>query len=490
MRGGRSICVEQIESAGDIREENEDLRSFYGSRLQDSTTSRLSFFSTEVTSKKQINRIPDSSFIGYAVIKRDVAPGLGPQTRVYESVIGKSGHPNNYIRDCPSWRSIGAGRPFDVTGYLYAQQNDATNVCAHVALRTALSRFQSDGEWSYRQMNRLIGVDHVKRKVGGPKGTGLGSDEIETVLNHAGAWCLVANYALKNPHAEPVPFQKCIYGSIESGYPALVAFQTTGPARDHHVIPIFGHTFNEDIWVPDADFSYFRIGSEIRYIPSETWLSMFVGHDDNWGSNICIPRHYLQGVGRTNRKNGVKQAYRRVDLVVGTYPKGVKVNSIAAEAIARDYLSPFLEYFTRKKTDWGTRLKEALSTGRLVLRPILLEFDEYLKHLELVKDWDGNRIDSDTCSIIRQNIRDTMVWMIEVSVPNLFPANRRKVGEIVVSAQKPLSSERDFRSFVLARILGDFVVGGGFRAYPSGLTSHVEVYGCEEDNLRSIPNPA
>jgi hypothetical protein len=487
MRHGKTIVVEEIEKAGDIQEENEDLKIFHDKNFHKSATYRLSFFSEFISTKRGLTSVRDSAFLGYAVVKQDYVPGNGRHTRVYESVICKSNHPNNFVRGCPDWKTLVGNRLFGVAGYLYAQQNNATNVCAHVALRTAAGRFHPDGDLSYRQMNRLIGVDHVKRKVGGPKGTGLRSNEMETILEAAGSSCFVANYTLTNPDILPVPFQKCIYGSIESGYPALVAFRITAPAEMHHVIPLFGHTFNEDTWVPDADFSYFRIG-KTRYVPSESWLSMFVGHDDNWGSNICIPRHYLQGVGKSNRRGSARNAFRRVDLVLGTFPKGVRIDAITAEAIARDYLSPLLELYAQKNTDWGRRLLHSLKTSRIVLRPVLLSLREYLQHLELLTDWSGNRVgNSIHRQVSQQATPETLVWMIEVSLPNLFPANRRKVGEVLLFSQKEITPERNFHSFILGRVFGDFVLrkdpknlNSTFQLHTSSLASHVELYGCEE----------
>ena len=184
----------------------------------------------------------------------------------------------------------GGRKPFKVNGYLYAQQNALTNVCAHVALRTAAARFHPNGDMSYREMNQLLGIDHVKVKMG--EGSGLTTQQMQRVLEAAGAKCFPADYS--NPSANPPPFQKYIYGSIESGYPAIVIFGTTDPDGSLHAVPVFGHTLNQDTWVPSADFSYFKIGEGTKYIPSESWLSMFIAHDDNWGSNYCIPRHYLR----------------------------------------------------------------------------------------------------------------------------------------------------------------------------------------------------
>jgi hypothetical protein len=79
------------------------------------------------------------------------------------------------------------------------------------------------------------------------------------------------------------------------------------------------------------------------------------------------------------------------------------------------------------------------------------------------------------------------MWMIELSVPNLFSANKRKVGEVLLRAEVVAKPKRDFSNFLLARLPGYFALydGGGavkpkYQFIPSGAPSHVELYGCEE----------
>ena len=46
--------------------------------------------------------------------------------------------------------------------------------------------------------------------------------------------------------------------------------------------------------------------------------------------------------------------------------------------------------------------------------------------------------------------------MIELSLPELFSANLRKVGEVLVRAELLPATDRDLTSFVLARLPGYF----------------------------------
>ena len=55
---------------------------------------------------------------------------------------------------------------------------------AYVAIKTVLGRFSDATDLSYREMNRLIGVDHISRKVG-IDGGGLSPQEMGDILDAA-----------------------------------------------------------------------------------------------------------------------------------------------------------------------------------------------------------------------------------------------------------------------------------------------------------------
>jgi hypothetical protein len=74
--------------------------------------------------------------------------------------------------------------------------------------------------------------------------------------------------------------------------------------------------------------------------------------------------------------------------------------------------------------------------------------------------------------------------MVEVSVPEVFPTNKRKLGEILLDASRDLSPETDGASFVLARLPGYFVFFDSldanaepvFSFTPNQLRSHTRLF--------------
>ncbi|MBT6052852.1 MAG: hypothetical protein HOG49_39125 [Candidatus Scalindua sp.] len=491
LQGGKTIVVEKIDKADDLDEENEDIKKCFPAFNQ-SESFRLSFFTKSFSTKRGLGTAHNNEFLGYAIVKTDNVSSSPVRSKVYESVTLPSRHPNNFIRGVQKWTCNVLDNKFVVEGYLYAQQNTITNACAHVALRTVAARYHKEIDMSYREMNLIAGVDHINRK----GGHGLDSTEMVRILEAAGARCFVGDYTTVESVAKsPAPFYKCLYASIESGFPAIIIFGTT--TNSYHAIPVFGHTFNEDTWAPNAEFAYFKVGSGTRYIPSESWLSMFVTHDDNFGSNFCMAKNYLS----TKRLCDEQEPHsilcplgtEMVACVIATVPEKIKMDPISAEVIGADYLFAVLPQMPTVKNPWDDRLKYYANKDMLVLRTIIVTVNDYAHHLSIATDWHGKKIKRTMISALKKNLQDKYYWLIELSVPELFPANRRKVAEVLIRAEVEAdltNYSRNFKDFVIARLPGHFALyeGGGssnpkYRFVPSGVSSHIELYGCEEQNL-------
>ena len=64
------MVIEEIGGAGDIIEENEDIKTRYPD-FNKSTTYRLSFFKKKFLTKRGLSTSIHSDFIGYAIVKSD-----------------------------------------------------------------------------------------------------------------------------------------------------------------------------------------------------------------------------------------------------------------------------------------------------------------------------------------------------------------------------------------------------------------------------------
>jgi hypothetical protein len=466
----KTLVVEKIKSVGFSEEDDIELRNA-GFQVPQEPLIRLSFFTTKFRSLRHLVRQKDSSFLGYAILKK-IPSGVGERWIVFESVMVSSKYPNNYIHRKKRYKVNIGGNFLNVEGVLYCQQNGLTNVCAHVALRTCLSMVTVSGDFSYKEMNRILSAAGMTHTIGTP----LTEDQILVILDKLGIkytkerYFSVANPGTVNPS---ISYQAYLYSSIESGYPALLGFSIPN-SPSGHIIPIIGHTFNEDIWVARADTSYFRIGN-IKYLQSDSWLSTYLCHDDNFGSYYCLPKQYL-----TDRND---------IFVISFRPETSQYDALDAVAIAVDYLHTDLinTLITEaQKNDWAKRLVEAIqgvNMGWFVLRTIYISPEDYIKHLSSLRGW-GNKqtIPINLLAALKNNVKSAL-WMVEISLPELFPANRRKLGEIVLNPEAPLTVTKDYSSFFFARILDKFIMIDysdpakiQLLEYDAGIDTHTSVF--------------
>jgi hypothetical protein len=233
--------------------------------------------------------------------------------------------------------------------------------------------------------------------------------------------------------------------------------QTGNSSR--HIIPIFGHTFNEDLWVPEAERHYFAHNR--GYFPSESWLSTYVCHDDNFGPYVCLPRHYLP-----------RDSFR---LLVGLYPPGVDLPPDEAEAVALDFVIRATETSLFQGIPWLDRLTAFSRANLIVLRTLCVDRETYLGHLRGLRDREQFDPEPDIVTRLAGHL-PARLWMVEVSAPELFPASRRKFGEVLVAGTT--QGPANLPEVVGARLPGVvfFVQGDDLNPERTRLAGHTELF--------------
>ena len=471
----QTLVLEELDIAGTgiIKEENDELLQLFPD-FKPLGLLRLSFWRSKLKKTSDLGKADPGELIGYAIIKQDCVPSQSyNEWHVFEAVFLKYIHKHNYIPDGVEYSVLIGLQKFKIPGVLYCQQNGLNKSCAHVALRTLLSRMWPALPLSYSIMNQIARTSYSENDIYMPC-NGLHVNQIRAILDHFQVGYHDIDYEeAASERRTDTPYQKLLYPGIESGCGGLLGFNMSGPeAGDSlHIIPFFGHTFNKDTWVPDADAAYFNVGWG-RYIPSESWTSSFIGHDDNFGPNFCIPRLYVK------KEN--------VCYVVELLKPKVKYGGMIAEAYSLQFLQSFLSSpdMNHDSNPWLLRLyKATINEQRVVLRTLSVSRETYLRHWSEVKDWDGNRENGNIIKSLQSELPETL-WIVEISLPQLFPANERKIGEIVMDALKKndLSKDIDFSLFLLVRlpdrfytIRGQNQYGPSFVSYPSNLKSHVPV---------------
>jgi len=250
-----------------------------------------------------------------------------------------------------------------------------------------------------------------------------------------------------------------LYAMIESRGPALLAFQSPG-SGGRHVIPVIGHTFNEDTWTADADRRYF--GNDLAYYQSEQWLSSYVVHDDNFGPLFCLPRHYVQ--------------QDNVRMLIGLAEPDNTMDALDAEGNALDLLRRIVRSLDPSPTGWIARFCAFSHANLLVLRTIHVGKEDYREHLKELRDWEGHAVDPATLKMLE--VLPGEFYMVEVSAPELFSASRRKFGEILLAFGQPFDPANIWKHFLTARLPGLLFdrQSNTVCSLPLDLTGHSQIY--------------
>ena len=79
--------------------------------------------------------------------------------------------------------------------------------------------------------------------------------------------------------------------------------------------------------------------------------------------------------------------------------------------------------------------------------------ETYIEHLRNSPDWEGNTEHREFLQGL-EGVLPSSIWVTEISIPQLFPANERKVGEVILNpfVRPDTSKDVDFDLFLMARI--------------------------------------
>jgi hypothetical protein len=429
--GASSYVIEEAPISGELEREFLDLNTYYGSEG--------SFFAYKVSFLKEEELIKNKGAIclASAIVVYYLNSGAENLRKrlayVYEAFVAfpkAAGSTENLLNNF-----YHTGRTFDVTalekqfkiaGTYFCQQNGYTSVCAHSALKMIMNSNSSyiSSLVTTSQINDVLGIDHVSKKAD----TGLRiKEELDPVLNHFGLSSILGNF-FERPEMNVCQY---LYSVIESGNPALVKYATR---NDFHALPVIGHTLNTDEWFPEANLGYIGPGDSnqnsedcFRYHPSSTWVDHFLIHDDNFGMYLCLTTGALKKITLPSY-----DPYMRPHSVIGVYSR---VNPKASPGVIEPagaivLKSVICDSYKDSILDWGKKLYQVCSTSsseHLVLRTLLIKRTDYEKHLVSLSDHKRNKISN--AILENLNLLPEYFWMTEFTLPNLYTANKTKLGE-------------------------------------------------------------
>jgi len=463
----QSVLVDEIscDESSLLKEENDALRlvDTDDSKFSYSKVFKFSFFGNAK------NEDSGSPFLGYAIFKIDHFKGTRPFGHVFESVLTapRTTLENSFL-NCKRQYVVtnSEGKNFPVTGALYAQQNGKTFVCAHVALRTALSCLLPGGDIRYSQIRALAGSPQklspaqMENVFQAP---GIALEFVKRTYEPAPRLCPTDQVSCKAAHLldNNTEYNKELYGLTESCVPAILGFELSDGRR--HVVPVLGHTFNESSWVPPSNQCYFS--KNFRFFSSEQWLGSLLIHDDNFGPYFCLPRHFLE-----------KSDFR---LLYGINFNRSSLFSSEAEAAALVFLHRARNFLLSCKylPQWD-KLFVAFK-DYLVLRAVFIDRVSYIRYLRNGMDSNSrNGNDSEIIVEIEKMLPDEF-WMVEASTIELFPVTRRKFGEVILAPRDPEDAAAWNDSFVMMRLPGRYFLhntSGEWVCKNSAVSGHTQIF--------------
>lgn len=390
-----------------------------------------------------------SEILGYLVLVGLTLPCGTTKCFILESVIrvpsiwipdgnGKptvTSVPNYYVHCCREFDTVVGTKQehldFKLVGSFFSQQNGLTNVCAHAALRMGINSSPAftGQKLTNRMINDFLNIDHSPGKRVGKYGTesqsvGLATDQIVQVIKSIGWQAHVADFN-SNP---AIDYEDYIYPIIESGCPVILGVHRPGTA---HVLAVVGHTLNSDRWTPEARHGYgaFPISP---YISTSAWTDHFIVSDDNFGMYVTLPTEAIRNM-LVPKFNPNLHA----SLAIGVVPAGVNITGYFVEQAAASLVTKIIARTSPTSSNrWFELLKETLqkeSVQRLVCRTLLYEKARYIEFMKNVEDDQKRKLSATEIGSLQSMMPDRF-WVTEVTVPNLYTGNKRKLGDIVTPA--------------------------------------------------------
>jgi hypothetical protein len=322
-----------------------------------------------------------------------------------------------------------------------------------------------DHKVTNRELNSILGIDHVKTIVG----QGLSVPQIRTVADHYRLNPLAADF-LALP---TVDYAEWCYPLVESGYPVLLVFLPTHAVG--HIVPVVGHTMNSDKWDCAAHLAY-RPEAFGTHHASATWVDHFIIHDDNFGMYTCMPPSYLR-----SRILPQFDSTQRASFGMAFLPAGLDVPPFFAEKAAvqrvRDSLGdkaaalPYNLWMSRISRQLGYRNKG------LVARTLQCSKQDYISRLQGVVDSDGKRLAGPIPRALAT--APEHLWLTEISLPDLYTANKHKLGDVLTNAKATEQRGQKLLNFVWAWLPGMQMTANSLPNRPPlawPLTGHIPLF--------------
>lgn len=409
-----------VESAPNETEYKKEYEHFYKNVFGfcgDDKVERLHFFEGELGSISEVE-INDKRYLGYC----DIRPLKTPTISC--ALIDK----RVFITSNTKYLFLVCKRKFEVSfdkvklsveAFPYVQQDGKVVRCAQAAL-TTISKF-----WD----KELRGTDFTKITTEFTTGNrsipsqGMSGQQIGVSLSKLDKDPVLYDFTREKPLQSE---EQIIYRYLESGIPVVIGIVA---GAEMHALVVVGHTFTPDSWEAQTITAYYNQPKTGGFYHCCTnWIERFVVQDDNLGPYTLVHSDFL-------RSSACK-------LIAVGLPKNI-IYCMAedAETIARDLLSPqrydvtcifkkFMEAeeknINKETLFWYREFTNYVKTNELVLRTYLRNSEEWKKTTSTTESYNEYK------DILDNLPMPEMIWIVEVSWPQIFRHGRKLCGEIII----------------------------------------------------------
>ncbi|RJP75002.1 MAG: hypothetical protein C4522_22070 [Desulfobacteraceae bacterium] len=435
---------------------------------------RISFFNEIITDEKSLCNKTDSNLLAYCILHRDKyrkGEEVKRNQYVTESTISvRERRRNFYLSGNQITNATIAGKNFQIKGHYFSQQNDITNCCSQASIKMALRGFYR--ELTAEQINKLIGNDHKKNK----GNRGLNPTEFKSAISKLEK---IEVEVFDGLMIGPWEFAKIIYHAVESRFPVILLFSHPKEKKGNpdkwkiegHATALIGHTFNNSNWWSYGWISYFSsLKPTFKYLPSVLWCDNFVIQDDNMGPYYRIPVSSLRVTNISSKfppwaklaVKAIKKDFLRYIIPFSYWPvyalimspaKSVDLrNCIQIENYALEHLFQYINksvLSTIYEPTWNRQFSELLiyfmNEKMLVARTFAIRKCEYIDYFgEAYRNENMEEI----LTSLEIHLKSEYIWLTEISVPELFWVNKKKIGDIVCEPYKFPEQKKQLVKFI------------------------------------------
>lgn len=487
--GAVRAVEERLQRHRDFRGEDRSLQAFFGAPVSSSAL-RISVFAEPFETIgdlcKEHERIQEG-YLGYVVVKETKVGGGGRVLRsVFESVLRMPPVTNNYMHSFSLFRGrVGCDALFEVRGSYFTQQDGSgATTCGHAALCNLLNNMLTRVRRA-KPVTRVVTKARInrilKRKPKSnwpPERLGLNSRECVRVLQHFGLPAVTENY-VEHPDLD---YRRFVHSILEAGYGVILGFRAMAGG---HALAIIGHTFNSDMYAAEAEFAYFHPPGVFAYHNAFSYVDHWIVQDDNFGPYYCAGTDLFRRITLPSY-----DPVQRPMFAVGILPRRSSRGALNAEAYASMQLAWLLEAIGNRGPRWyrklwaAARVKVPLTGPRrrprqwLAKEPVLRTFmgrrREYIDALREARDWEGRSFSPATLALLEGILPDRF-WLTEVSLPDLYATNKRKLADIIEDWRVPKRKGALWEGFIAARLPGQLVLTQQRIRIPCRVEGHIRL---------------